>query len=235
MLTVQRSRARLTTRLRLRKGGDFYAADSGQGFATGLPMNVPLSQRPADSRGVKEAASFQPLTPHRAQRQISPVGARHTAAWPNICAPPAQPVVGSWKHAAPFFLASEASSLTSEGTLLVCKRIPQPAETPPQPAELPPPAKRFFFGQSTVRGQRCQEMGAYDIYQCSSRDFEKDGGGGGGCRPRSGSCCSMSLKGAGQSARMAGIKYAIFPLTTHHSSPITSRDVAADTSQPPTR
>jgi hypothetical protein len=34
-------------------------------------------------------------------RQIFPVGTRHTCAFPNVCAPPAQPVLGGWKHAAP--------------------------------------------------------------------------------------------------------------------------------------
>ena len=40
--------------------------------------------------------------PPRAQRPISPGCARHAPAWPKVCAPPARPVVGGWKHAAPF-------------------------------------------------------------------------------------------------------------------------------------
>ena len=39
--------------------------------------------------------------PQRAQRQVFPVGTRHTATLPNVCAPPAQRLVGGWKLAAP--------------------------------------------------------------------------------------------------------------------------------------
>jgi hypothetical protein len=48
------------------------------------------------------AATF--LSPFFGARsaKFSPVGARHTAAWPKVCAPPAQPVVGDRNVAAPW-------------------------------------------------------------------------------------------------------------------------------------
>ena len=52
-----------------------------------------------------------------------------------------------------FPLASEASSLTSEEIILVCQRIPQPAEFPAQPAEFPSHPAERSFSRPGERGQ----------------------------------------------------------------------------------